>query len=81
MRSIRSSGVGNCLFLHAREWGIDLQERKILQTPGGMPGGGGGGGGMVTSKIAACVTQDLVLFVTQASSAQWQGVKGLRDAP
>ena len=40
-----------------------------------------GGGGMVTSKIAACITQDLVLFVTQASSAQWQGVKGLRDAP
>ena len=80
MRSIRSSGVGNCLFLHAREWGIDLQERKILQTPGGMPGGGGGGS-MVTSKITACVTQDLVLFVTQASSAQWQGVKGLRDAP
>ena len=43
MRLIRSSGVGNCLFLHAREWGIDLQERKILQIPG---------------KIAACITQD-----------------------
>ena len=40
-----------------------------------------GGGSMVTSKIAACITQDLVLFVTHASSAQWQGVKGLRDAP
>ena len=77
MRSIRSSGVGNCLFLHAREWGIDLQERTILQIPGGMPGGGS----MVTSKIAACITQDLVLFVTHASSAQWQGVKELRDAP
>ena len=75
MRSIRSSGVGNCLFLRAREWGIDLQERKILQIPGGMPRGGG----MVTSKIVACITQDFVLFVTQASSAQWQGVKGLRD--
>ena len=36
-------------------------------------------GGMVTSKIVACITQDLVLFVTQASSTQWQGVKGLRD--
>ena len=78
MRSIRSSGVGNCLFLRAREWGIDLQERKILQIPGGMPAWGGGGG---KSKIAACITQDLVLFVTHASSAQWQGVKGLRDAP
>ena len=77
MRLIRSSGVGNCPFLRAREWGIGLQERKILQIPGGMPGGGGG---MVTSKIAACITQDLVLFVRQASSAQWQGVKGLRDA-
>ena len=76
MRSIRSSGVGNCLFLRAQEWGIDLQERKILQIPGGMPARGGGG-----SKIAACITQDLVLFVTHASSAQWQRVKGLRDAP
>ena len=75
MWSVRSSGVGNCLFLHAREWGIDLQERKILQIPGCMPGGRG----MVTSKIVACITQDLVLFVTQASSTQWQGVKGLRD--
>ena len=35
-------GVGN----------IDLQERKILQIPGCMPGGGG----MVTSKIVACDT-------------------------
>ena len=35
---------------------------------------------MVTSKIAACITQDLVLFVRQASSAQGEGVKGLRDA-
>ena len=41
MRLIRSSGVGNCLFLHAREWGVDLQERKILQIPGGVPGGYG----------------------------------------
>ena len=79
MRLIRSSGVGNCLFLHAREWGIDLQETKMLQIPGGMPGGGGRG--MVTSKIVARITQDLVLFVTQASSAQWQGVKGLHDPP
>ena len=69
--------MGNCLFLRAREWGIDPQERKILQIPGGMPGGGGG---MVTSNITACITQDLVLFVTQASRAQWQGVKGLHDA-
>ena len=43
MRLIRSSGVGNCPFLRAREWGIGLQERKILQIPGGMPGGGGHG--------------------------------------
>ena len=39
-----------------------------------------GGGGMVTSKIAACIMPDLVLFVTQASSRQCQGGKGLRDA-
>ena len=48
--------------------------KKNIANPRGMPGGG-----MVTSKIVACITQDLVLFVTQASSAQWQGVNGLRD--
>ena len=37
-RSISSSGVGNCLFLRARGWGIDLQERKKLQIPEGVPG-------------------------------------------
>ena len=31
-------------------WGIDLQERKKLQIPGGVPGGG-----MVTSKIEPCI--------------------------
>jgi len=31
-------GVGNCLFLPARGWGIDCQERKKLQIPGGAPG-------------------------------------------
>ena len=41
MRSIRSSGVLNCLFLCAREWGIDLQERKKLQILGGVPEEGG----------------------------------------
>ena len=43
-------GGGNCLFLLARGWGIDLQERKKLQIPGGVPGGG-----MVTSKIEPCI--------------------------
>ena len=38
-----------------------------------------GGGGEVTVKIAACITGDLVQFVTQASSTQCQGGKGLRD--
>ena len=51
MRSIRSSGVGNCLFLRAQEWGIDLQERKILQIPGGMPARGRRGGGGVKVKL------------------------------
>ena len=41
MRSIRSSEVRNCLFLHARGWGIDLQVRKKLQIPGGVPAGRG----------------------------------------
>ena len=50
MKSIRSSGVGNCLFLCARGWGIDLQERKKLQIPGSVPRRD-----MVTSKIEPCI--------------------------
>ena len=42
--------MGNCLFLRAREWGIDRQVRKKLQIPGGMPGGG-----MVTGRIEPCI--------------------------
>ena len=33
------SGVGNGLFLRARGWGIDHQERKNLQIPGGISEG------------------------------------------
>ena len=40
MRSMRSSGVGNCLFLRALGWGTD--KRKKFQIPGGIPGGGHG---------------------------------------
>ena len=43
-------GVGNCLFLHARGWGIERQVRTKLQIPGGMPGGG-----MVTGRIEPCI--------------------------
>ena len=43
-------GVGNCLFLPARGWGIDRQMRTKLQIPGGMPGGD-----MVTSRIEPCI--------------------------
>ena len=35
-------GMGNCLSLHARGWGIDPPVRELLQIPGGMPKGGGG---------------------------------------
>ena len=35
-------GVGNCLFLRVRGWGIDRQVRTELQIPGGVPGGGDG---------------------------------------
>ena len=38
--------VGNGLFLRARGWGIDRQERKKWQIPGVMPWGG-----MVTGGI------------------------------
>ena len=41
MRSIRNSGVGKCVYLHAQRWGIDHQERTNLQMSGGVPGGGG----------------------------------------
>ena len=40
MRSIRNSGVGKCVYLHAQGWGIDHQERTNLQISGGVPGGG-----------------------------------------
>ena len=38
------------IFLRAWGWGIDLQERKKLQSPWGVPGEG-----MVTSKIEPCI--------------------------
>ena len=41
MRSIRSSGVGKCLLVHSWGRGINHQERKKLQLPGGIPRGGG----------------------------------------
>ena len=42
--------MGNCLFLHARGWGIDCQVRTKLQIPGVCPGG------MVTGRIEPCIT-------------------------
>ena len=68
-------GVGNCLFLPAREWGILPPRKKNIANSWGCAQGGG----EVTVKIAACITGDLVLFVTQASSTQCQGGKGLHD--
>ena len=57
MRSIRSSGVENCLFLRRLGcMGIDQQERKKLQIPGVCPGGGG----MVIGQIEPYNTVDLV---------------------
>jgi len=47
--------VGNCLFLPARGWGIDHQDRKKLQIPGGAPGGG-----MVTGRIEPCIRRLLI---------------------
>ena len=46
VRDQRVPRVGNCLFLRARAWGIDHQEKKKWQIPGVMPGGG-----MVTGGI------------------------------
>ena len=47
-------GGGNCLFLRARGWGIDFQERKENAIPWGCARGRGGG--MVTSKIEPCIS-------------------------
>ena len=46
---VKSPGVGNCLFLHARGWGIEHQLKKKSQIPGGVPGG------MVTARIEPCI--------------------------
>ena len=37
IRLIRSSGMGNCLFLHAQGWWVDHQERQKTANPRGMP--------------------------------------------
>ena len=34
VRLIRSSGMGNCLFLHAQGWWVDHQEQKKMQIQG-----------------------------------------------
>ena len=52
MRSIRSSGVGKCLLVRSWGRGINHQERKKLQLPGGIPRGGGG---MVSGQIEPCI--------------------------
>ena len=44
-------GVGNCLFLRARGWGIDRQVRTKLEIPWGMSGRG-----MVTGRIEPCIS-------------------------
>ena len=54
------SNMGNCLFLRARGWRIDLQERKKLQILGGMPEGG-----MVASQVEPCINV-MVLYTVQS---------------
>ena len=48
--------MGNCLFLHARGWGIDRQMRTKLQIPEGVPGGD-----MVTGRIEPCIILSVLL--------------------
>ena len=60
MRSIRSSGEGNCLFLGARGWGINLREKKKKNC---KSSGVCLGGGMVTSKIEPCISDHLTYGV------------------
>lgn len=50
--------MGNCLFLHAQGWGIDLQERKNCKSQGGVPGGGD----IVTGKIEPRIIEEEKYF-------------------
>ena len=65
MRSIRSSGVGNCLLLHARRWGIDHQERKNCKILGVCRGGGGG---MATGQSEPCINWEYFADMSSAIS-------------
>ena len=67
MRSITSSGEGNCLFLGSREWGINLRERKKnCKSPGVCLGGG-----MVTSKIEPCISDHLAYGVVSITCCMY----------
>ena len=51
---LSTSGVGNCLFLRAQEWGIKLLEKKHrCKSPGVCLGGEG----TVTTRIEPCITK------------------------
>jgi len=50
-------GVGNCLFLHAQGWGIDLQERKNCKSLGVCLGED-----IVTSETEPCIIEEEKYF-------------------
>jgi len=80
MRSIRSLGVGNCLFLCTLGWGIDLQERKKLQMPSVcVCVGGGGGGWWLKKKKNNSIF--LVLLKKKNPFFKWSKRKTLWKAP
>ena len=67
MRLIRTSGSGNCLFLHSRGWGIYHQERKKnCKSPGVCPEG------MVTGQIEPCIRG---LKFEDQLNLKWQNLK------
>ena len=67
--SLRSPGVGNCLFLPARGWGIDRQVRKKLQIPRGMPRGE-----MVTGRIEPCMKASI-----ESRNESWNNILFFRN--
>ena len=56
IRLIRSSGMGNCLFLHARGWWVDHQEQKKNGKSRGYACGG-----MVTGQIEPTIKYEVIL--------------------
>ena len=70
IRLIGSSGMGNCLFLHARGWWVDHQEQTNLQIPRGYECSG-----MVTGQIERAIKYEVILGLQPREKAALLKVK------